>query len=84
MKYSFSQLMQEIFFAPQGVRARVYKHTPSERNEAGLENFSTVGGAVLADFFVNPPWRTQEYAFVVAPRNQAQNHLLQLRKESIL
>ena len=82
-KYPFSQLIREIFVNIPGVRARAYKHTPSEHNAGDFKNFLTFGGATLANFFVNPPQGSNKYAFVVAPRNQAQNHFLQLRKEGI-
>jgi hypothetical protein len=81
--YPFSQLIREIFENIPGVRARVYKHTPSEQNTGDSKNFLTAGGAILANFFVAPPRGSSKYAFVVAPRNSIQNRSLQLRKKGI-
>jgi hypothetical protein len=83
MKYYFSQLISEISLKLQGLRAQEYVNTPSERNVAGLRNFHTAGGVILANFFVAPPQRTLRHAVVVAPRNSLQNSRLQLQKNSI-
>ena len=83
MKYPFSQLIREILPNLQEASAPVYNHTPSAIDVAKSENFRTQGGVTLADFFVNPPRRVLEHAFVLAPRNQTQSRFLQLRKEGI-